>query len=131
MTKSLTRLFCHLLLLCSLLPALTGCGLVVVGGAAAGTVAYIRGDLSTTLDGSLSQSVEGVDAAIKKTGVTQVSRNVDILGAEYLLRTAQDDKVEITLEKSTDTATTIVIRVGVFGDEALSHQVLSEIRKQM
>lgn len=131
MTNSMTSMFCRLLILCAFLPILTGCGLAVVGGAAAGTVAYIRGDLNAVLDGSLNKSVKAVDAAIKETGVNQISRNVDKLGANYILRTAQDDKVEITLEKATNKATNIVIRVGVFGDEALSHQILSEIQKNI
>ena len=131
MTKPLVRHVTHLLVLCAFLPYLCGCGLAVVGGAAAGTVAYIRGDLTATLDGSLSRSVKAVDAAIQETGVNQISRNVDKLGAKYVLRTAQDDKVEITLEKATSNATNIVIRVGVFGDEALSNQILSEIQQKM
>ena len=131
MTRAFFRPFCLLLLFLSLLPMLSGCGVAVVGGAAAGTVAYIRGDLTAVLDGSVSRSAKAVDGAIKETGVNQISRNVDKLGAKYVLRTAQDEKVEITLEKATSTSTNIVIRVGIFGDESLSHQILGEIQDKM
>jgi len=111
--------------------SLAGCGAVIVGGAAAGTVAYIQGDLNAVLDGSVATSARAVDSAIKKTGVYQVSRSVDNLGGHYVLRTSQDEKVEITLKKAGKKATDIIIRVGFFGDESLSHQILSEIQAAM
>lgn len=119
-----------LLLLCITLP-LSGCGAVLVGGAAAGTVAYIQGDLNAVLDGNVTKSTQAVDTAIKKTGVKQISRNTDSFSAHYILRTSQDEKVEIILTKATRQTTEIVIRVGFFGDEALSHHILDEIKSAM
>ena len=104
---------------------------VIVGGAAAGTVAYLQGDLSAVLEGSVAQSARAVDAAIKKTGVSQISRSVDSLGARYNLRTSQDEAVEITLKKAGNATTEVIIRVGFFGDESLSHQILEEINSAM
>jgi hypothetical protein len=125
------RLLAYLLLAVWLLPQLCGCGLLVVGGAAAGTAAYVSGDLSATLDADLAQSLKAADAAIKENKIIQVSRTVDGLGAAYVLRTHQDDKIEINLKETTAHATAITIRVGLFGDEPLSHKILDEIQARL
>ena len=125
-----SRFLLTMLVIGSILP-LAGCGAVLVGGAAAGTVAYIQGDLNAVLEGSVTQSVKAVDHAVDRTGIHQVSRTVDNLGAHYTLRTAQDEKVEITLKRAGKSATDIVIRVGFFGDEALSHQILEEVQNSL
>lgn len=125
------RLLAYLLLAIWLLPQLSGCGLLVVGGAAAGTVAYASGDLSATLDADFGQSVKATDAAIKENKIIQVSRRVDNIGAAYVLQTQQDDKVEIQLMETTARATAITIRVGFFGDEPLSHKILDEIQARL
>ena len=110
---------------------LPGCGAVIVGGAAAGTVAYFQGDLNAVLKGPVSQALRAVDRAIQQTGVEQLSRSEDNLGGHFILLTAQGEKVEITLKKAGKTTTDIIIRVGFFGDESLSHQILEEIQAQM
>ena len=125
------RLICLFILSLQTTLHLTGCGAVIVGGAAAGTVAYLQGDLRAVLEGSVAQSARAVDAAIKKTGVSQISRSVDSLGARYNLRTSQDEAVEITLKKAGNATTEVIIRVGFFGDESLSHQILEEINSAM
>jgi len=114
-----------------LIPSLHGCGLMLAGGAAAGTVAYVRGELNAMLDAPLGASVQAVDAAVKKTGIVQISRQTDSFGAQYSLRTAKEEKVEISLERATSSATAIVIRVGLFGDEKLSYQILNEIKRHL
>lgn len=125
------RLLGYLLLAIWLLPQLSGCGLLVVGGAAAGTVAYASGDLSATLDADLAKSVKATDAAIKENKIIQVSRSVDDRTAAYVLQTQQDDKVEIQLTETTARATAITVRVGFFGDEPLSHKILDEIQTRL
>lgn len=119
------------LLLLYFLPALAGCGLVVFGGAAAGTVAYINGELKAVLDGSLKDSIKAVDQAIEGTGVIRISRAVEDNEAEYVLRTADDERIKLELEKSTGKTTNLTIRIGIFGDEALSHQILDSIKSHL
>ena len=110
--------------------SISGCGAVIVGGAAAvGTVAYFQGDLHAVLEGSLKQSITAVDAAILRAGFDTITRSVDNLGGYYKLHTHQEEKIEITLKKVDNRATDILIRVGLFGDETLSHKILEEIQK--
>lgn len=124
-------LLAYLLFSIFLLPQLSGCGVVVVGGAAAGTVAYVSGDLSATLEANLAQAVKATDIAIKENKIIQVSRSVDDLGAAYVLRTQQDDKIEIGLAETSVNATIITIRVGILGDEPLSNNILDEIQARL
>lgn len=123
-----------LLLLClSLAPiAFTGCVAVVAAGAAGGTVAYLRGDLSATLSASMRDSQRAVIQALQTDlRLVVVSTSEDSLTAEYVARTAQDDKVVIRLNRASDITTKISIRIGTFGDESKSRQILESIQSRL
>ena len=61
--KSFTSWARHLLVP-FLLFHLSGCGVLILGGAAAGTVGYVSGDLTATLEGGFEKVVEAADSAI-------------------------------------------------------------------
>lgn len=108
----------------------SGCVVAAVG-AGAGAVAYIRGELEATLDRSLNDSVKASDRAIKQLEFAKVSEKKDALTANLVARTAQDKKIEIDLAKVGDTVTKVKIRVGVFGDEAVSMAILEKIKQNL
>ena len=115
-------------LLCS------GCALLVVGGAAAagaGTVAYVRGDLQATVDGTLDRSWTATQSAMKDLEMSVTDQQKDGLSARLIARGVGDKKVTIRLKKVTGTTTEISIRVGTWGDEAKSRQVLDGIKKHL
>lgn len=105
----------------------SGCVAAAVG-AGAGAVAYIRGDLEATLDSSLNATNKAAGHAISQLEFAKVSENKDALTANITARTAQDKKVEIIMTKVSDTVTKVKIRVGVFGDEAISMAILDKIK---
>ncbi len=112
--------------------ALGGCVALAAAAAAGGTVAYVRGALNATL----GDPIEDVQKAVKRTirndlKFTLVSAKEDAVSAEYEARTARDEKVVIILEKATDKTTRITIRVGLFGDEQLSRDVLEAIKTRL
>lgn len=123
---SLRRLLA-LTLLGASLACLTGC-IVVAAGAGAGAVAFIRGDLEANLDTDYSEVVEATRSAIRRLEFAPVSENKDALKAVFVARTAQDKKIEITIANPGKKLTNIKIRVGIFGDEALSMAVLDRIK---
>lgn len=132
MKNRILAMLYRLLILFGVVCQLTGCGAIIVGGAAAvGTVAYVSGDLNTTLEVSFEQAVVATDAAIEENSIKQLTRNTDDSEAVYILQTVQEDRIEVKLTKATKNLTNITIRVGVFGDEALSNQVLDEIQERM
>ena len=114
-----------------LLLHLSGCGVLILGGAAAGTVGYVSGDLNATIDGGFQSVIDAADSAIRENSITQVSKDVTLHSAVYELRTLQDDKILLTINRAARDLTNITIRVGVFGDEPLSRNILKEIENRV
>lgn len=108
----------------------SGCLLFVAGGAAAGT-AYVLGTLEASLEGDIKKSDYAVTKALKKLELIKVNHSKTALEAVHTYRNAKDDKIVITLEKFTDRTTKIYIKVGIFGDEALSHNILEEVKEKL
>lgn len=123
---SFRQLFVALLLGVSL-AGLSGC-IVAAAGAGAGAVAYVRGELEANLNTDYNKVVDSARAAIKDLEFAKVSENKDALKAVIVARTAMDKKVEITITNSSKKLTNIKIRVGLFGDEALSMSILDKIK---
>lgn len=112
------------------LAGLSGC-LAVAAGAGASAVAYARGDLETNLHTDYAKVVDSARNAINELEFAKVSENKDALKAVMVARTALDKKVEITLTNSGKKLTNIKIRVGLFGDEALSMAILDKIKSDL
>jgi hypothetical protein len=108
----------------------SGCVAVAVG-AGAGAVAYIRGDLEATLEGSLNATNKAADRAVSQLEFVKISDRKDALAANLTARTAQDKKVEIIMTKVSGQVTKVKIRVGIFGDEAVSLAILDKIRANL
>lgn len=108
-----------------------GCAAVLVGGAAAGTVAYVGGDLKKTEEGTIAQLAEATEDAFKDLEYKQISNNTDKTSGELIARTSGDDKITVTLTMKTDDTTEVGIRVGTFGDQDLSLTILDQIEKNL
>lgn len=108
-----------------------GCLAVAAGAAGAGTVAWVRGEL----DASVSYNLDTVDRATNRAGeqlrFAKISESADALSRIVTFRTAEDKKIEVKLTRTTDTVTRIRIRVGVFGDEAISRLMLEKIQANL
>lgn len=116
------------------LAVLNGCAVLVVGGAAAagaGTVVYLDGELKDTQDSSLDAVYTASLAGLKDMQFAVVNSSKDTINAKILARTATDTKVQITLTKQSPTLTEIRIRVGTFGDEQMSRQILDKIKAHL
>jgi hypothetical protein len=131
MTSNSLTFWARLLLMPYLLFQLSGCGVLILGGAAAGTVGYVSGDLKATLEGRFEKVVEATDRAISDNSITQKSKDETQHSVVYELRTLQDDKVALTITRASTDLTNVIIRVGVFGDEPLSRHILTEIENRL
>ncbi|HTI72564.1 MAG TPA: DUF3568 family protein [Candidatus Limnocylindria bacterium] len=113
----------------------SGCAALVVGGAAAGAgagaVAYVTGELKSMAGASLERTYNASRAAIKDLRFIEVHANSDALDGSIEARTVDDKKVMIHVKRISDTATDLSIRVGTFGDETLSRQILDQIQKNL
>ena len=127
----------HVLVLSALL-ALTvvgssGCLVAAVGVGAAGTVAYMAGDLET----QVSQDLDTLYAASREAleslelNLIEGKGGKDSLSATLIARDVQDKKVQIKMTAVTNELTELSIRVGVFGDETKSQLIYQEILKSL
>ena len=121
-------------LLAAVLVSGGGCALFVIGGAAAagaGTVAYINGELKDTEGVAYDTAYNATLAAMNDLQYAVVSKQKDAINAKIIARTGADKKVEIDLVKQSATVTEIHVRVGTFGDEGLSRQILDKIKARL
>lgn len=109
----------------------TGCLVVAAGAAAAGTVVYVRGDLKATLPNSYDAVVKAANHAIDSLKFRKTEEEGDALKTEIEARTGTDKSVEIDIVRVSDSLTEVHIRVGVFGDEAMSLTILDKMKESL
>ena len=131
MKKQICRSLVIAALLAAAAPFLTGCLAVVAGGAAAGTVAYVMGDLKAVVDANTKKVRKAIEAAGKSIGLHQIEAKSDEMVGTYKFRNGQDAKITIDYKRITGSTTELKIRVGVFGDEPQAEQILEAIRKEL
>jgi hypothetical protein len=111
-----------------------GCALFVVGGAAAagaGGYAYIKGEAKSTEGSSLDKTWNATLTAMKELEFPIIKQGKDAIAGELTARNATGKDIHIYEKKLSDTATEISIRVGTFGDEALSRTILMKIKSHL
>ena len=104
-----------------------GCVAAAVGVGAAGTIAYVRGDLEVVESYSLNKVYQATETALDELELNVISKSKDALTATINARDAQDKKVKITLKKTAAQTTSISIRIGTFGDETKSRMIYQKI----
>lgn len=130
----LKKIACAALLV--LLPAAatlvqSGCVAVVAAGAAGTGVAWYSGKLEANLEEDMDAVYRATQKALTQLEFAKISENKSAVDAQLVSRTALDKKVEVTLSRPTGTTTKVAIRVGVFGDEALSMTILDRIKANL
>jgi endo-beta-N-acetylglucosaminidase D len=108
-----------------------GCLVAAVGVGAAGTIAYVRGDLEAVESQRLDVVYEATLKAVEKLQLSVTTKSKDAMSAVIVARDAQDKKVTITLKAVTEEATKLYIRVGVFGSETKSRLIYQEIHESL
>jgi hypothetical protein len=103
----------------------------VAGGAAAGvgTYKYIKGELQSTEKVSLDKAYQASEKAMEELKFTITSKQKDAYDGEVLARRATGKKVTVKLKRQSKNVTEIKIRVGTFGDEYISHDILDTMKK--
>lgn len=107
---------------------MTGCIAVAAAGAAGAGVAWVRGALEVNLEDNLDGVYRATQNAVRGLEFAPISERKSGVDAAVLARTALDKRVEIVLKKIGPNTTHVSIRVGIFGDEALSLAVLDRIK---
>jgi hypothetical protein len=122
------------LLLCMLLVVslggLSGCFVLLAGAGAAGTVAYVKGELKATVTQDVPSVYNASVKAMEDLKIPVLSSGQDALTATVTARDAQDKKITIDVKRS-GTTTDITIRVGFWGDQAKSQTILDKIKSHL
>ena len=108
-----------------------GCVVAAVGIGAAGTIAYVRGDLEAVESNSLDEVYEATLNAVDELDLRFIYKTKDALTATINARDAQDKKIKITLKRTAEHTTKISIRIGTFGSETKSRLIYQKIRDNL
>ncbi|MGE5608167.1 MAG: DUF3568 family protein [Bacillota bacterium] len=109
----------------------SGCLIAAAAAGTGATVAYVKGDLDANVDASPQRTVEATNAAVKDLGFVLVSSNGSAADGEVIARTATDKRVKVTMKRLSEKSSKVTIRVGTWGDEAISVQVLEKIKAHL
>ncbi|MBC6953299.1 MAG: DUF3568 family protein [Leptolyngbya sp. PLA2] len=112
-----------------------GCTVALVAGAAAagiaGTYVYTEGRLESVEDAPLAEVHAAALKAVDDLGFTLVRESQDAFNSIVTAKRADNSDVNIALEKKSDKTTSVRIRVGIVGDEAVSTEILTRIRANL
>lgn len=111
---------------------MSGCAAVVVGaGAGAGAYAYSKGELKSVEAASLDKVYKAVEKTVTEMNFVVETKSKDALVGEVVCKGAGDKTIKIKLKFVTDKTTEVSIRVGFWGDENFSYQILKKIRDNL
>ncbi len=139
--KRAIRAICALLLTvavtgCSMREVLTtvGVGAAVAGGVA--TVYYFKGDLEADFENDIDSVYNASVLAMEKRGYTVTGKNIGVTSGRIeanIPAEGAENKHDliIKLDRVEKNLSHISIRVGVFGDEALSREILDDIEARL
>lgn len=91
----------------------------------------MTGELLTEVDAPLVATVKASEGALSDLDFYDVRVRSDALNGVLTAKTATDSQIRITLDKYTTDTTRIGIRVGTLGDERISHEILSRIKRNL
>lgn len=109
-----------------------GCaGVLLAGGAAAGTVAYINGELSVEENFALDRVWQATLDTAKDLQLNVLDQKKDGISARLHAKGADGKEIFINLKGVQKFITQVRIRVGAFGDRDASERILAEIRDRL
>jgi hypothetical protein len=108
----------------------SGC---VMGGGVAGApgVTFVDGSLVAPLSAGLDQAAAAANLAVDQLGFAKIREERDAVSDTLIAQSATDKRVELQLETAGDHAATVTIRVGAFGDQALSLAILAKLKANL
>lgn len=92
---------------------------------------YVDGTLKSVEQVSPERAHAAALAALKDLQFALVGDETDGAKQKVLGRTNTDKKVQIVLEKESESITEIRVSVGMFGDEVLSMQVMTKLKAHL
>ena len=106
-----------------------GCMVAVVGAGAAGTVAYVTGELQAVSAEEIDVVYKAAVKAMEELELAVTQKSKDAMSAKIVARDAQDKKITVKLAATEEGTTKISVRVGLFGNETKSRLIYEQIKK--
>lgn len=118
--------------LCVTLFSQMGCVAAAVGAAAgAGAVVYVKGTLEETMSYPTPVVYDAVRAALRDLKVPVLEDKHDSLNAELKGKFADNTTLWVWIDSVSSAASTLKVRVGTFGEENRSRQVLDMVHQHL
>ncbi len=92
---------------------------------------FLRGQLRGTLEAPLPEVETAVKAAMEDLDFVGIDVVSDKLKGEIKARMADGTKVKVAIEALDFESTEVKIKVGTWGDQSISVQILRHIRKKL
>jgi uncharacterized protein YpuA (DUF1002 family) len=109
----------------------SGCLAVAAAGAAAGTVMYTQGDLSADVSATADHVVDATKMAMDDLKLPILSSVSTGLEGSVEARVGSDNKATVKIKSKGEKVSHINIRIGTFGDESMSRQILDRIKAHL
>jgi len=103
----------------------------VVDSTTPGAVLYVRGELQANIDRRFDVVERAATKAIADLQFSHIDEKKDALVAIITARTAEDARINVKVERSTDSLTTIRIRAGTLGNEKLAYIIYNRIKEAL
>jgi hypothetical protein len=131
--KTITMKLAAAVLTAMLLVLVSGCAVVLVGGAAAGvgTLVYQNGELRTREYAAYDKGWSAALAAMSDLGYAVVSQEKDVVDGKIVARAPGDKKITIRVTKVSGNITEFGVRIGSMGDKDHSQPVMDAIKKRL
>jgi hypothetical protein len=114
---------------CFALPLVVGACTSTGSGAAGGPgFAWFRGAFEGNVDGTTSELTRAAEQALRDLDMKHIEASSTEIDGKVTGRSALDKEVKITIKRTTDKVSWVSVRVGSFGDEALSQRIFEMIR---
>ncbi len=129
--------FSEIIMITLFLLSNAGCAAFIAAGAGAGVgigaAEYIRGELKQVYAAPLERTWEAALATTKelKMSVTERSIEQGDRSRQIKGKTLEGKDFKITLEANSPEVTTVLVRIGVFGDEAYSRKIQEALAKNL
>ena len=108
-----------------------GCLAAAAAAGAGATVAYAKGDTERVVSADPPEVVEAARAVLDELAIPVISSESSQIDGVVNGRTAADKKVRVYVEQQTPGVSHVSVRVGTFGDEALSGRILEGITSRL
>ena len=111
----------------------TQSGCLLFAGAAAGVagVFYDKGDLTGYVDADVRRTTAATKLAMGDMGFPVITSYSDTEEGKVEARVGSDNKAVVHVNRKSDTVSKINIRIGTFGDESLSRQILAKTEQRL